>query len=89
MGVVIMIYQVIMQDEYNNLYHLGFYSNLQDALPDVNNWLVPYNIELDELVEYPSTFNMCFDRELESDDTYVYVRGFILDDIVIDKCHQE
>ena len=74
-----MIYQVIMQDEWDNLYHLGFFKNLKDAIPEVNSWLSTYNIEIDELTEYPSTFNMCFDRELEAEDVYVRIRGFIFD----------
>lgn len=43
------IYQVIMQDEYNNLYFLGFYKKLEDAIPDINDWLSIYNIKIDEL----------------------------------------
>ena len=68
-----------MQDEWDNLYHLGFFHNLKDAIPEVNSWLTTYNIEIDELSEYPSTFGMCFDRELEVEDSYVHIRGFIFD----------
>jgi hypothetical protein len=68
-----------MQDEWDNLYHLGFFHNLKDAIPEVNSWLSTYNIEIDELSEYPSTFGMCFDIELEADDAYVHIRGFIFD----------
>ena len=72
-----MIYQVIIQDEWNNLYHIGFYNRLEDSLKDVNDWLKPYNQQIDEIKEYPSTFNMCFDKEIECDEGYLYVRGFI------------
>lgn len=74
-----MIYQVIMQDEWDNLYHLGFYKDLKDAIPEVNSWLSTYNVEIDELSAYPSTFGMCFDRGLETEDAYVHIRGFIFD----------
>lgn len=71
-------YQVIMQDEYNNLYHLGFYENLKESIDDVNAWLEIYDVSIDELVEYASTFCMCFDRDIETPDgTWVMVRGFI------------
>lgn len=36
-------YQVIFVDEYNNMYLVGFYSNLRDAEPDVNQYLKDYN----------------------------------------------
>lgn len=74
------IYQIIMQDEYNNLYHIGFYKELKNALPDINQWLEIYNVSIDTLETYPSTFNEVFDREIEIEDgTVVYIRGFILD----------
>ena len=75
-----MIYQVIMQDEYNNLECLGFYPTLDDALPDINNWLSLYDTSIDSLSEYPSTFSMCFDRDVDVEDCTVYIRGFILDE---------
>ena len=86
-----MIYQVIMQDEYNNLFCLGFYSNLDDAIPDVNDWLSAYSITIDEITEYPSTFGMCFDREIEVDDgeSVVYLRGFVYDEEVLRLCMPE
>ena len=72
-------YQVIMQDEYNNLYHIGFYNQLEDSLEDINNWLSIYGVEIDELKEYPSTFNMCFDKDIEVDEGCISIRGFIFD----------
>lgn len=71
-------YQVIIQDEWNNLYHLGFYNKLEDSLDDINNFLAGYDTRIDELFTYPSTFCECFDREVEVDEcTTIYIRGFI------------
>lgn len=73
-------YEVIIQDEWNNLYQIGFYNTLNEALPDVNDFLETYGVKLDEIKEYPSTFGMCFDTEIETkDENIVMVRGFILD----------
>lgn len=78
------IYEIIMQDESNNLYLLGFYRDLKDAVEDINEWLSTYDFELedDDLKEYPSTFNMCFDLDLgnfSEELCGVYIRGFILE----------
>lgn len=70
-------YIVIMQDEWNNLYYLGEYMELKDALPDINSFLNTYGISLEDLEEYPSTYDMCFDTEIEIDGGVVMVRGFI------------
>ena len=71
-------YQVIIQDEYNNLYHIGFYDILDDAIPDINDFLETYDISIKELKEYPSTFGMCFDTELEVDEANtIMIRGFV------------
>lgn len=83
-----MKYQVIIQDEWNCLYHIGFYDKLEDSLEDVNNFLFDcYDVKIDELVEYPSTWTTCFDREVEIDDgeNIVYVRGFIFDEEMLRK----
>lgn len=72
------VYQVIIQDEWNNLYHLGFYADLKDSIEDINSWLESYNVKIDDLQEYAGSFDTCFDKEIEVDDSYVYVRGFIL-----------
>ena len=82
-------YQVIMQDEYDNLYLLGLYASLEDARKDVNDWLAAYDddgvkyLEEGELSEYASTFGSCFDREVgwKDDDGgpgCVMIRGFAL-----------
>lgn len=73
-------YLVFTQDEWNNLYYMGTYDDLKDAIPDVNNWLSVYDIQINELEEYPSTFGMCFDKEIETkDEQFLMVRGFILE----------
>lgn len=78
-------YQVIMQDEYNNLFNLGFYDTLEEALPDVNEWLSLYDVKLDKLTEYASTFNMAFDVDIgmqfedREDLMGIMVRGFIFE----------
>ena len=81
------LYQVIMQDEWNNLTELGYYKQLKDAVPDINGFLSVYGVKISEedLVEYPSTFSMVFDLNLgdvfpDNEDVYaVSVRGFIYD----------
>lgn len=81
-------YQVMMQDEYDNLYLLGLYASLDDAVPDVNGFIEGYDgakpFAPGDLSEYASTFGSCFDREVEWEDEdecpgCVMVRGFALD----------
>lgn len=77
-------YQIIMQDEYNNLYNLGFYKHLEDSIEDINNWLSLYGTKIEDLSEYASTFNSCFDKEIETKDgNVVMVRGFMIYDCPI------
>lgn len=74
-------YQIIMQDEYNNLYNLGFYDTLKDSVNDINEWLKPYETEIDDLKEYASSFGNCFDKEIETKDgNIVMVRGFVINE---------
>ena len=71
-------YQVIIQDEWNNLHHIGFYDKLNDALPDINEFLEPYGAKVETLKERASTFDSCFDIDVETkDDEIIMVRGFI------------
>ena len=83
------LYEVMMQDEYDNLYLLGFYESLDDAIEDINGFISMYEedgaipIKKGGLAEYASTFGTCFDREIEwknEDDCpgTIMVRGFIL-----------
>lgn len=74
-------YLIMMQDEWNNLYYIGEYDDLNKAIPSINDWLEVYDLHIDELKEYPSTFGMCFDTELETkDETVIMIRGFILEE---------
>lgn len=83
------LYEIMMQDEYNNLYLLGFYELLDDAIEDINDFISAYYedgaipLEKGDLAEYASTFGACFDREIEwknEDDCpgSIMIRGFIL-----------
>ena len=83
------LYEIIIQDEYNDLYLLGFYGSLGDAIEDINDFISVYDedgaipLKKEDLAEYASTFGTCFDREIEwknEDDCpgSVMIRGFIL-----------
>lgn len=83
------LYEVIMQDEYDNLYLLGFYESLDDSIEDINGFLAAYEddgavtLEKGDLAEYASTFGSCFDREVEWRDEgdcpgTIMIRGFVL-----------
>lgn len=81
-----MRYLVILHDlTWNNLYYIGEYSKLEDAIPDINDNL-PEELRITELKEYASTFSMVFDKEIPEDPSDDYegefymVRGFILDE---------
>ena len=70
-------YQVIFQDEWNNLYEVGFYDNLNDSIDDINDYLKTYNAKIEELQEYISTFSKTFDTEIDTESGVVMIRGFI------------
>ena len=83
------MYQIVMQDEYDNLYLLGFYESLDDSIEDINGFIGAYDddgaipLEKGDLAEYASTFGTCFDREIEWENEEdcpgtIMVRGFIL-----------
>lgn len=83
------MYEVIMQDECDNLYLLGFYESLDDAIEDINGFIGAYDddgaipLEKGDLAEYASTFGTCFDREIEWENEEdcpgtIMVRGFVL-----------
>lgn len=83
------LYEIVMQDEYDNLYLLGFYESLDDAIEDINGFISVYDedgaipIKKGDLAEYASTFGSCFDREIEwkNEDNCpgsIMIRGFIL-----------
>ena len=83
------LYEIVIQDEYNDFYLLGFYESLDDAIEDINGFISVYDedgaipLKKGDLSEYASTFGACFDREIEwknEDDCpgSVMIRGFIL-----------
>lgn len=83
------LYEIVMQDEYDNLYLLGFYESLDDSIEDINDFISAYYedgaipLKKGDLAEYASTFGACFDREIEwkNDDDCpgsIMIRGFIL-----------
>ena len=83
------LYEIVIQDEYNDFYLLGFYGSLDDAIEDINGFISVYDedgvisLKKGDLAEYASTFGACFDREIEwknEDDCpgSVMIRGFIL-----------
>lgn len=81
------IYQVIYQDEYDNLILLGFYKSLEDDIPDINSELEEFNVSItkDDLKEYAGTLGNHFDLDIsmlfdEADDLpFVKIRGFAFD----------
>lgn len=81
------IYQVLIQDNYNNLHLIGFYKQLKDSINDINEFLSIYNIKITkkDLIENIGIFNTNFDLDLSSifeknDNAYgLYIRGFVLE----------
>lgn len=89
------VYQVFVQDEYNNNYMCGFYNSLDDCIDDVNQYILldKYKLSKGDIKEYPTTFDLCFDVCLYDilldkfgDDfedcnleSSMYIRGFIFD----------
>lgn len=83
------VYQIIIQDEWSNLYHIGFYKELKKGVVKINEFLNDYNISIseDDLVVYPSTFNCCFDFDIKNLDRYaeddnvpcMSIRGFMFE----------
>jgi len=79
-------YEIIMQDEWNNLYRLGIYNELKDSIQDINDWLDVYDFQIkeDDLKAYTSTFGEAIDLDIgmlceERDDLLgLMVRGFVL-----------
>lgn len=75
------LYEVFVQDTWNNNYWLGWFTDLDNCLEKVNSYIQndKYKLHSGDLKEYPSTFNYCFDREIydEDSDEVTYVRGFI------------
>lgn len=88
-------YQVVFVDEYSIWYLIGFFDDLQDAEPELNEYLKTYvgydddgnectfkfgdNESLGHLQEYTGTFGSCFDRILDASCGCIQVRGFIFE----------
>lgn len=83
------LYEVMMQNEYDNLYLLGFYESLDDSIEDINGFIGAYDddgavpLKKGDLAEYASTFGTCFNREVEWENEEdcpgtIMIRGFIL-----------
>lgn len=76
------MYIVFIQDEYNNNWLMGTYKELSQSIKDINSFLQVYNIEIDKIEEYSSTYGPCFDRELDTPDgETVMIRGFYIKDL--------
>ena len=82
------LFQIIIQDEWNNLYEIGFYSDLETALPDINQFLKIYEVEIKPgmLKVSAGTMGPVFDTNLEDlfpekeeDLAGISIRGFIHD----------
>lgn len=79
------VYQVIYQDEWDNLIQLGFYNKLEDAVNDINNELEEYDISItkEDLKSHSGMFEECFDLDISllfddrDDIPFVKIRGFI------------
>ena len=57
------VYEIFLNDIWNNCYLLGFYNNLDDAIDDINKNIVDekFHLSKGDLKEYPSTFGYTFD----------------------------
>lgn len=81
-------YQVILQDEFNNLYMVGFFNSLDDSIEEINKYLDVYEVQLKkgDLVEYMGTYDTMFDLDLcdifEGNEKVegVMIRGFIYEE---------
>lgn len=89
------IYEIFIQDEWNNITLMGFYNTIDDSIEDINNFIHiygdEYKLEKGMLKEYPGTFGECLDvslgdlfnvwddQERADEVGSVMIRGFILD----------
>lgn len=86
-------YEIIFQDEYNNLILVGHYKKLKDCYKDVNPYLSTYTlmdeeyndtgetVELGknvELQEVPGTYGPVFDKIIDVPEGSIGIRGFVL-----------
>ena len=84
------IYQVYFVDEWNNAYNVGFFKDLDSAIPGLNDLLKTYNVQLKsgDICEHAGTFGSYFDTYVsdifyddEDNDEIcgLMIRGFIFD----------
>ena len=57
------LYQVVFEDEYLNLWEVGWYENLDDAIDDINKFIYvdEFKLQKGDISVYPSTFGFAFD----------------------------
>ena len=65
------LYEVVFVSEWNNYDQLGWYTNLDDAIEDINGELKTYangkyQLEKGDLKEYVGSFGLCIDISLAS-----------------------
>jgi len=60
------LYHVFIIDLWNNITEIGHFTNLDDAIPGINNMISndKWKIETGDIREYPSTFSAVFDTNL-------------------------
>lgn len=60
------IYQVFVNDVWNNNYLIGFFKNLDDAIPGINDFIEEdeWKLEPGDLKESAGTFGPVFDTQL-------------------------
>ncbi len=75
------MYVVFLEDEYMNNWFIGVYKKLEDSLEDVNKELATYGKSIDCLTAHSSTFDECFDTEIELDEGMIMIRGFYIENI--------
>lgn len=80
------IYEIFLQDAYDNITLIGFYENLDDAIDDINNYISEEGLYLKKgyLKERDSTFGPTFD---------IYIRdmleGYVPDHILYNDDYYE
>lgn len=83
------LYQVVFQDNNNNLYNIGYYHHLEEAIPDINACLNIYediNIKKEDLEkcmvtlgEWYNCFYLCLNSLYSCKNDNLYIRGFVYD----------
>lgn len=79
-------YQIMLQDIWNNLYEIGYYDSLEEALVDINNELEAYNtsvsLETLQTAEHNSPYGggldvILYENDDEEDGDVIQIRGFL------------